>query len=86
MKADQLLNMSKFKTFSNVENSGVAQIPYTQRHCMWIDYTDDSDGKTKAALATFTNPEKRCRDIFGDSGQLIDNAIFISNRLILVNF
>ena len=53
---------------------------------MWIDFQDDSTEKERYALATFTNPEKRCHDIFGDYGQLIDNAIFISNNLILINF
>ena len=54
---------------------------------MWIKYKDDED-KTKEnlVLASFLDPSSRCRDIFGDTGQLIDNAIFLDSELLLVNF
>ena len=37
-------------------------------------------------LASFNNPYSRQHDIFGDCGQLVDDALFLSDDLILVNF
>ena len=53
---------------------------------MWIQFNDDRKDTKQTVLATFINPEKRCHDIFGDYGQLVNNAVFISDRLLLVNF
>ena len=62
---------------------------------MWIQYKlsqtnsadyDERGEQQYVCLASIMNPESRCHDIFGDNGQLVDNAIFLSDNLMLVNF
>ena len=80
--------LNKDKYYSSVESFAVGAIPYTQRHLMWIKFTEenDDDEQEKIALASFMKPSRRCHDIFGDTGQLVDNALFLGDNLLLVDF
>ena len=90
-----LSELDRKEYFKDVKNFAVCQIPFTQRHCMWIEFSRtkanskdiyDIVREKQVYLASIMNPGSRCHDVFGDHGQLIDNAIFLSDDLMLVNF
>ena len=46
----------------------------------------EEDKNLSVVLASFMNPATRAQDILGDIGQFVDDAVFVSDNLILVNF
>ena len=81
--------MNTKRNFEKIECFACGKIPFSLRHLMWIKYREDSNESRqldKYVLACYLHPNRRTQDIFGDVGQMIDNAIFVNNDNLLVNF
>lgn len=81
--------INKKRNFEEIECFACGKIPFTLRHLMWIKYREDSNEgrqQDRYVLACYVHPNRRTQDIFGDVGQMIDNAIFVNSDNLLVNF
>ena len=92
---EMIKKLDKTRYFKEIKNFAVSQIPFSQRHLMRIMYKStkankegivEEDKNLSVVLASFMNPATRAQDILGDIGQFVDDAVFVSDNLILVNF